>query len=194
MVITVLASVVAFSNEGIWRSMALEPYRMVRTKQYHQVITAGLVHANFGHLLINMLTLFFFGPALESMPLDGAEAVGGTRVLVIYLVSLVLGNVYPLVKYRNTPEYIAIGASGAVSGIVFSFCLFEPLRMLGVFFVIPMPAFVFAILYVAYSIWAMRSREDNIGHEAHLAGALGGVVATFIAAPTVVDRIFALLT
>ncbi len=185
MVVTVLASLVAFSNQHLWRAMALEPYRMVHERQYHAVITAGLIHANMGHLFINMLTLYFFGPGLEA-------TVGGDRFLIIYLASLIVGNLYPLVKFRNTPEYVAIGASGAISGIVFSFCLFYPMAMFYVFFLLPMPAFVFAFLYVGYSIYAMRGRQDNIGHEAHLAGALGGVIATLIAFPDVIAHIVAL--
>jgi membrane associated rhomboid family serine protease len=186
MIITAVVSIVAFTSSGLWRGLALEPYRMVRTGQYHQVVTAGLLHADFWHLFVNMLTLFFFGPWLEA-------TVGGPVFLTIYLASLLAGNIYPLIKYRNRENYVAIGASGAVSGILFSFCLFYPTAILRLFFFIPMPAFLFAILYVVYSIYAMRGRNDNIGHEAHLAGALTGIVLTLILVPEVIESIRGLL-
>lgn len=184
LVITIGTSLIGFSNEKLFHLLALEPFRMVRTHQYHQIITSGFVHANFMHLALNMLTLLFFGPGLERMTLD---ATGGREAfLIIYLASLVTGSLYPLVKYRKRPDYIAIGASGAISGIVFSYVLANPTAQFRVFFFLPMPAFVFAILYTAYSIYAMRNVDDNIGHEAHLAGALGGVIATFLVAPEIV--------
>lgn len=181
MAVTVALSLLAFTSENVWRFFALEPFRMMREHQYHQLITGGLIHADFAHLFINMFTLFVFGPQLESI-------VGGPTFIVIYGVSLVVGNLYPFFKFRNNPEYIAIGASGAVSGILFSFCLYEPTRVLYYMF-IPMPAFVFAILYVLYSAYSMRTRNDNIGHEAHLAGALAGIVATTIANPGVIEHL-----
>lgn len=184
LVITIGTSLLAFSNEKLFHFLALEPYRMVRTHQYHQIITSGFVHANFMHLALNMLTLLFFGPGLERITLD---VTGGREAfLIIYVASLVAGSLYPLVKYRKRPDYIAIGASGAISGIVFSYVLANPTAQFRVFFFLPMPAFVFAILYTAYSIYAMRNVDDNIGHEAHLAGALGGVIATFIVASGIV--------
>src|SRR5690606_15906651 len=124
LVITIGTSLFAFSNEKVFHFLALEPYRMVRTHQYHAIVTSGLVHANLSHLALNMLTLFFFGPGLERTTLD---ATGGRGAfLLIYAISLVAGSLYPFLKYRNRPEYIAIGASGAISGIVFSYVLAHP--------------------------------------------------------------------
>jgi membrane associated rhomboid family serine protease len=187
MVITILVSLAAFASENFWRFLALEPYKMSTTHQYHPVITSGFVHANFGHLFVNMLTLYFFGPVLEA-------TIGGERFLAVYLFSLISGSLYPFFKFRNSPDYIAIGASGAISGVLFSFCLFYPFQMLRVFFFLPMPAILFAVLYVVYSVYAMRSRQDNIGHEAHLAGAIGGIVVTLIVAfPDVVENLKSIL-
>jgi membrane associated rhomboid family serine protease len=181
-VVTVIISLIAFARESLWRYLALEPYRMAVTHQYHQIITSGFVHANMAHLIVNMMTLYFIGRALE-------ETVGGELFLVIYFVSLVTGSLYPFLKYRKTPEYVAIGASGAISGVLFSFCLFYPLEKIYIFFALPMPAILFAVLYVGYSIFSMRSRNDNIGHEAHLAGALGGVIVTLVAFPQVIANL-----
>jgi membrane associated rhomboid family serine protease len=178
---TILTSVAAFLSPELWRYLALEPYRMVRERQYHQIITSGFVHADLMHLMFNTITFFFFGPSLE------AEHLGGQHFLIVYLVSLVVGSLYPLIKFRNDPDYRAIGASGAVSGIVFSYCLFNPLATFYVFFAIPMPAFLFAILYVIYSAYSMRRRQDNIGHEAHLAGAIAGLITTLLLSPDALE-------
>jgi membrane associated rhomboid family serine protease len=185
LVLNIGISLLAFSNERILDRLALTPYRMVHSHEYHQVVTSGFVHANLSHLAFNMITLYFFGPALEQTILN--ETGGRGAFLFIYIVSLLLGSFYALFKYRNRPDYVAVGASGAVSGVIFSFCLAYPTAMFRVFFAIPMPAWLFAILYVGYSIYAMRNVNDNIGHEAHLAGALGGVLSTFIIAPGIVS-------
>ncbi len=176
-ILNVILSVLAFIYPRIWEYMALEPYQMVRHRQYHQVVTAGFIHGDVSHLLFNMLTLFFFGPHLE------AWFLGSDFFLIVYVASLLVGNIYPLVKYRDDPSYVAIGASGAVSGVVFSYCLFNPLSTLQVFFLFPIPAILFAFLYVGYSIYAMRRRRDNIGHEAHLGGALTGLALTILLEP-----------
>lgn len=178
LVITSLVSIIAFASPGLWRFLALEPYRMIRSKEYHAIITSGFVHGGFLHLLLNMWVLYMFGSELERI-------LGSIGFLIVYGVSLILGSIYPLVKYRNRTDYIAIGASGAVSGIVFSFCLYNPFAKLFLI-VFPMPAFVFAILYVGYSIYAMKRIKDNIGHEAHLGGALGGALITIAMQPSVI--------
>lgn len=185
LVLNIGISMLAFSNERVLDYLALAPFKMQRTREFHQLITSGFVHANMGHLIFNMITLYFFGRGLEQKVLD--EAGGRGAFLVIYIFSLICGSLYAYFKYRNRPDYVAVGASGAISGVVFAYCLADPTALFYVMFAIPMPAWLFAILYVAYSVYAMRNVDDNIGHEAHLAGALGGVVATFLVAPSIVS-------
>jgi membrane associated rhomboid family serine protease len=182
LILTTVVSLVAFMSPGLWRFLALEPYRMVREKEFHGIITSGFIHGGFLHLFVNMLVLFFFGPDLEFI-------LGSTGFLGVYAGSLVIGSLYPLIKFRNKEDYIAIGASGAISGVVFSFCLFEPMRTIYLFGFFAMPAFLFAILYVGYSVYAMKRAEDNIGHEAHLAGALGGLAVTIIMRPNAISNL-----
>jgi membrane associated rhomboid family serine protease len=185
LILNVGISVLAFYKERIMEYLALAPYRMVRSREYHQLVTSGFVHANLTHLALNMITLFFFGPALEQSTF--AETGGRGAFLFIYIFSLVLGSLYGFFKYRNNPEYVAVGASGAISGVVFAFVLAYPTATFRIFFSIPMPAWLYAILYTGYSIYAMRNLDDNIGHEAHLAGALGGVISMLIIAPEMVS-------
>jgi membrane associated rhomboid family serine protease len=176
LVATVAISLIAFSNRKLWGYLALVPFRMRARNEYHAIVTSGFLHGGMAHLFLNMVTLFFVGPSLE-------REVGSVQFLAIYAISLVVGNIFPLIKYRQRPDYVAIGASGAISGIVFSFCMIHPTEKVYAFFAIGMPAWLFALLYVGYSIYAMRNVDDNIGHEAHLGGALGGVIATLLISP-----------
>ena len=132
------------------------------------------------HLLINMFTLFSFGPVLEGMfAANFGQTLGSLYFFLIYFISLLSGSLLTLVFNYKNPDYVAVGASGAISGIIFSYVLFFPFSKLLVFF-IPMPAFLFAFVYVGVSIYGVKNKFGNIGHEAHLGGALGGVIATFI--------------
>lgn len=157
---------------------------MARDHRYHQLVTSGLIHNDFVHLMVNMMTLYFFGPVLEYL----TTRVYGSAVpfFAIYFASMIAGSSYPYLKYRYRPDYVALGASGAITGIVFAFCLIAPTSTLYIFFAIPMPAWLFALVFTGYSIFAMRRVNDNIGHEAHLAGALAGSITTIIVAPSVV--------
>lgn len=176
-VLTSLISIIAFNNQSLWRFLALEPFRMRQQREYHALLSSGLVHGSYLHLILNMYVLAMFGPPLETV-------LGSRTFLIVYVVSLLVGSIYPYLKYRNRPDYIAIGASGAISGVVFGFCLFWPTSTLLLFFILPFPAIFFAVAYVGYSIYAMKKIDDNIGHEAHLAGAVGGLLATIVAYPS----------
>ena len=155
---------------------AFKPYRVVREKEWARWLTAGFVHVGFAHLLFNMITLYFFGPYVEA-------ALGSGRFLAVYLGSELTANALTFWKYRDAPQYSAVGASGAISGVLFAFCLFEPFAMLGIMFIIPMPAILFAVLYVALSIYASRREVGRVAHEAHLGGALGGLALTILLYP-----------
>lgn len=164
--------------------LAFRPVRILKHGEYQRLITAGFVHVGIAHFAFNMITLYFFGPFLERI-------LGSGLFLVLYFGSELAAHGLSLMLNRDDPHYSAIGASGAVSGVVFSFCLFQPFAMLGVFFVIPMPAILFAVLYVVGSIYAMRREGEGMGgamgggiaHEAHLGGAIGGLVLTIILEP-----------
>ena len=155
---------------------AFKPYRVGREREWGRWLTAGFVHVGFLHLLFNVVTLYFFGPYVEA-------AVGSLRFLAIYVGSELVANAFTYAKYKDRPEYSAVGASGAISGVLFAFCLFEPFAMLGIMFLIPMPAIVFAVLYVALSIYASKREVGRVAHEAHLGGALGGLAITVLLYP-----------
>lgn len=151
------------------------------------MITSGFLHGSWGHLLFNMLTLYFFGTVLELGDRSG-EGVGEITYLLIYFLALIGGNLLALFMYRNDYEYRALGASGAVSGILFATILLFPGHDLLLFFVIPVPDWAFAVGYMGYSLYGMRTRRDNIGHEAHLGGAITGALAAVVVNPMILKE------
>lgn len=172
---------VFFVNPGLAEAWALRPYDVVQRRDYQRLVTGSFVHAGLGHLLFNMITLYFFGPMLE-------QVLGLGRFLALYFGSELASSLFTVWRRHRSETYSAVGASGAISGLVFAFCLFEPLARLYVFFAIPMPALLFALVYVVGSIYAMRQSEagqggGGIAHEAHLGGALGGVLLTLLLYP-----------
>ncbi|MFB6248186.1 MAG: rhomboid family intramembrane serine protease [Salinibacter sp.] len=156
--------------------LSFRPRRIAERGEYYRFLTAGFVHAGGAHLAFNMITLYFFGPQLE-------RVLGAGAFLVLYFGSEMAAHTLTFLFHRTDPNYAAVGASGAISGVLFGFCLYAPLTMLGVMMVIPMPAILFAVLYVVVSVYAIGRRQrgpGGIAHEAHLGGALGGVVLTIL--------------
>ncbi len=183
LVFTVVISLFAFSSRTAILQFAECPYEVVRYGRWYQLITSGFLHADIGHLFMNMFTLYFFGPFME-------RVLGGPGFLVLYFGSMLAGGLLTLALRYREPSYRAIGASGAISGVVFGYCLLRPLQPIYIFLIpIGIPAFLFGIGYVAVSAFGMRSRWGRIGHEAHLGGALGGLALTVMLYPSAI-RIF----
>jgi len=155
--------------------LSFRPVRIRERKEYYRFLTAGFVHGGGAHLAFNMITLYFFGPLLERI-------LGAGAFLILYFGSEMTAHGLTYLYHRTDPHYAAVGASGAISGVLFAFCLYAPLAMLGVMMVIPMPAILFAVLYVAVSVYALGNggHAGGIAHEAHLGGALGGIVITIL--------------
>ncbi len=185
--ITLVTSIYAFSNHEVFSKFMLNPYAIHRGRGYYTVLSSGLIHRDWGHLLFNMITFYFFGFALEAM-LAGISAWGHVQFAIIYLVGLVLSDIGTLVKEKNNPLYRSLGASGAICAILFSYILFQPTAMLGVFLIIPMPAWLFGILFLVYCAWAAKNARDSINHDAHFYGALAGVIITIIIHPWVIKH------
>lgn len=151
-------------------------------KDYKRLVTSGFIHAGWMHLFFNMITLYCFSDALESL-------LGLPTVLGLYLGSLIGGNLLALYIHRNHGDYSAVGASGAVSGLVFaSIALFPGIELR--LFLIPyaIPGWLFGLAYVAYSIYGIKSQRDNIGHEAHLGGGLVGMAMAIALHPHILQE------
>ena len=187
--ITVVISMVALSNQKVMDRLIFWTPAMQRG-QYDRFITHGFVHADGPHLLFNMITLFFFGNIIESFYRQFFYDMG---FVLFYLGGLVFAILPSYFKHRNDARWASLGASGAVSAVLFAYILFKPWDLIFVFF-IPVPAIIFAILYVGYSIWSGKRGNNNINHSAHLWGAAYGVVMTIILEPAVLPHFLTQLT
>ncbi|MFM8179060.1 MAG: rhomboid family intramembrane serine protease [Candidatus Kapaibacterium sp.] len=178
MYLTIAASLVAMFVPGFGESAVYHPYSVARGRRIHTLITGNLIHGGFAHLAFNMLSYYFFAFPLERI-------IGSERFLVVYLASMLVADIPSLVAHRNHRHYRTLGASGAVSGVIFSMILFHPtMKMALLFLPVPIPAYLFGPLYLLYSYFAARSAGDNINHEAHLWGAVGGVASTLVCVPS----------
>ncbi|KAF2079787.1 rhomboid family intramembrane serine protease [Flavobacterium sharifuzzamanii] len=149
----------------------------IRSGEQIRMLSSGFLHVDMMHLIFNMLTLYFFAPVVLGW-------LGNFSFLLVYFGSLIFGSLLTMLFHKNDYSYRAVGASGAVTGVLYSAILLQPDMMLGIFFVIPMPAYIFGILYLLYSIYGMKAKNDNIGHTAHFGGAIGGYLITLIKMPS----------
>ena len=182
--VTCIVSFMALNNGKLLDDLLLWPPAIKRNREYYRLVTYGLVHADFGHLLFNMITLFFFGRAME--PFYTAR-LGALGFLLFYMGALVVSILPTYLSNRDNPRYRSLGASGAVSAVLFAFVLLAPWARIYVF-VLPLPAIVYAVLYTAYSIYMDRRGQDNVNHSAHLWGAAYGVAFTLIVEPRVLSH------
>jgi len=165
-----------FLDPSLIGKWSFKPYA-VRKGEWGRWLTAGFVHVGLGHLLFNMLTLFFFGPFIEMR-------LGLWRFFLLYFGSELAANALTYWRHRDNAEYSAVGASGAIAGVVFSFCLFRPLDPIYIMFIpIGIPAALFAVLYLVLSAYAAGQAKGRIAHEAHIGGAVGGLVLTLATYP-----------
>jgi len=176
-------SLIAFNRSSVFfEKLILHPWGLVRGQRPYSLILHAFIHADFFHLIFNMITFYFFAFNLELF-------VGHINFAIIYFGSLFVSVIPTIVKYRNDFDYRSLGASGAVSGIIFSAILYQPTSKIYLFLIpIGIPAPIFALLFVAYSYYASKEKYDNIAHEAHLWGAIGGTILTLILDPGVFPR------
>jgi len=176
---TLITSYKAFNNPELKYRFILNPFDVVNKKEYYRVFTSGLIHANYMHLGFNMITYYFFAFYLEML-------IGHWQFAVLYVVSLAISDITTIIKYKDHSAYNSLGASGAVSAVVLSIIMCYPDMKLLLFFAIPMPGWFFALAYIGYSYYASRNNNDIINHEAHLWGALSGIILTLILKPDVI--------
>ncbi|MGA9335423.1 MAG: rhomboid family intramembrane serine protease [Rudaea sp.] len=184
--ITAIVSFSGFSNAQLVDKLILWPPAVSRKKEYYRLASYGLIHADLQHLLFNMLTLFFFGRLMEQVY---TALLGPFGFLVFYAGGLIVSILPSYLRNRNNSRYRSLGASGAVSAVLFAFILLQPWAKI-IVFVVPMPAILYAILYVVYTFYMDRQGTGNINHSAHLWGAAYGVLATIVVYPPAIGMFF----
>jgi membrane associated rhomboid family serine protease len=183
--IIIIAANIIISLKGFNDFSFFEKYKFniagIRRGEQLRMFSSGFLHVDYTHLLFNMLTLYFFANVVIG-------AIGVTQYVLIYVASLIVGNLFSFYFHKNEYHYSAVGASGAVMGILYSAILFYPDMSLYLFFIpIPIPAWVVGIMYLLYSVYGMRSRHGNIGHDAHFGGAVAGYIMTIAFVPSILQ-------
>jgi membrane associated rhomboid family serine protease len=180
--IVIIAANVIISFKGFEDRMFFETYKFnvggIRRGEQIRLFSSGFLHVDMTHLVFNMITLYFFAGAVTS-------ALGNFKFIIIYVASLLFGSLLSLYFHKEEFWYNAVGASGAVTGVLYAAILLQPQMSLYLFFIpIPIPGYIFGIGYLLYSIYGMKNRIGNIGHDAHFGGAIGGYVITLILMPS----------
>lgn len=180
-IITCAISIYALNERSVIGKLIMDPI-LVKHGQYYRLLTSGFIHADYMHLAFNMFTLYSFGRFAEAAFFN---AHGKFLFTIVYLVAIIISSIPPFIKNRDNTRYLALGASGGVSAILFSSILLNPWAELYIWF-IPCPAIIFGVAYLAYSYYMGKKGNDNIGHDAHLSGAIFGVLITIIIEPGVI--------
>lgn len=189
-IITVGISWFAWRNPDQQQRWLMNPYMIVHRKQWYRLVSSGFIHANWIHLGFNMFTFFFFGRIVEIYFKTLYGDLGLVLFVILYLLSMIVADISTIRKYKDSIHYNALGASGAVSAVVFSSIMFDPLNQLCLYGLLCLPGFVFGVLYVLYSYYQGKRMADNINHDAHLYGAVFGILFTVIIWPSVILHFF----
>ena len=183
-IFTVGISLLAFNDPMYFYKLRHHPYTEFRQNEYYRWLTSSLLHADYMHLGVNMFVFYQFGSIVESVFVDYFGTLTGRLLyLVVYLGSVIAGDIPSYLKHKYDEGYAAIGASGGVAGIMFAYALFAPTSVIRLYGIIPLYTIIWAVLYLIYEQWAGRRGQDNIGHDAHFYGAVFGFICTAIMIP-----------
>jgi len=182
-IVTCVITLTGFRNGKVVDELIFWPPAISKKQQYYRFITCGLIHADYMHLIFNMLTLYFFGTFMEAH-YQGELGLQKWYYLALYIGALIVSNIPTYLKHRNDYNYRSLGASGAVSAVLFAFILLYPWQRI-VVLVFPVPAIVYGVLFLVYSAYMSRKGGDNVNHDAHFYGALFGILFTIAVSPAV---------
>ncbi|MBT3384584.1 MAG: rhomboid family intramembrane serine protease [Prolixibacteraceae bacterium] len=195
--VTALISYLSFQNERLADKLQFNAAQIIHKKEYYRLISHAFIHANWPHLIVNMLVLYFFGRAIEGYLGYFFGNKANAYFLILYFGGILASNIWSLIKHQNNYYYNAVGASGAVSAVLFAFIFFDPLQPILLFAVLPIPGILFAIGYLLYSYQMSKRKNDNVAHDAHFLGALFGFVFPILLKPELfslfIDKLFAFI-
>ena len=181
--ITVAVSFAGFKSPKLMTELQFNASKIYYKKQYYRLITHAFIHANWEHLFVNMIVLFSFGTAIEK---EFTERFGNNHItyfFLLYFGGILVSNLYAIVKYRNNYLYNAVGASGAVSAVLFTSIFFGPWNNIYFFGILPIPGIVFAVLYLVYGYQMSNKHKDNVAHDAHILGSVFGFIFPILIDP-----------
>ena len=187
--LNVIFSFFGFSNGTLLTKTIGWPYYEKRNREYYRFITSGFLHADWIHLFFNMFTLYFFGRNLELI-LSVSGLGAKFAYLALYFLGMIVADIPSYLKHNNDPEYRSLGASGAVSAVIFASIIFSPWSSIYLYGAIQISATVYAILYIAYCIYMGKKNQDNVNHDAHLWGSVFGFVFTILLIAAVRPELF----
>ncbi|TAE39466.1 MAG: rhomboid family intramembrane serine protease [Runella slithyformis] len=190
LIITGGVSYFSFQNPSLLDKLLLNPVKVSRYNEYYRFVTSGFVHADFGHLFFNMFSLYFVGEAVERVLGAIFGPIGQFYFLALYILGIIVSDIPSFLKNRTNSNYNSLGASGGVSAVMFAFVLLAPLQEICLYGFICMPGFIFGGLYIAYSFYESRRGAGFINHDAHLYGALFGLLFMAILLPGAIPNFF----
>jgi membrane associated rhomboid family serine protease len=180
---TIVLSISAFQNYSFFEKALFRPYLMKQNNEWWRWVSSGFIHKDYTHLIVNMLTFYFFGSYVEKMYDVISNGHGTLMFSLFYLSAIVVSSMFDYHKYQDQYSYSALGASGAVSAVIFSYVLFEPTGKIYLYMVLGIPTWLFGILYLYYEYYLGKKQLDNIGHNAHFFGAVYGLVFPILIHP-----------
>jgi membrane associated rhomboid family serine protease len=183
--VTVLISIAGFRSGRLVDELIFWPPAITKRYQYYRFVTCGLIHADYMHLIFNMLTLYFFGTIME-LHYQGILGLQKWYYLALYIGALIVSNIPTFLKHKNDYNYRSLGASGAVSAVLFAFILLSPWERIYVI-VFPIPAIIYGVLFLGYSAYMSKKGGGNVNHDAHFYGALFGILFTIAVRPEVIN-------
>lgn len=188
-IVTCLVSIMCFNGRMNGNKLLFNAYQVWHRKQWYRMLSSGIIHSGWGHLFFNMFTLYFFGRVVEQyFAAAFGDVLGTVLYVVLYVSALAVSSIGDLVKYRDNWNYNALGASGAVSAILFTSILFAPKMGIYIYLIpIPVPGYIFAPLYLLYCWYMAKRNMDNIGHTAHFWGAVYGLLFPIVCKPDIIS-------
>lgn len=183
---TTLLSLICFYNQEINHKLILNPYQVKHQNEWYRMLTSGFMHADFMHLFVNMFVLYSFGRMVEFYYSSVFGEAGQWVYLLLYISAIVAANASTQFKHQNSSYYNSLGASGAVSAVLFTSILFAPFNKVYIYGIIEMPGIVMGLLYLGYSYYMAKKQTDNTNHEAHFYGAVYGILFTVVLKPEIV--------